>query len=167
MNVPILRVISVKLYIVLSAYVFNSLRDFFTSFNVDPSLLVFASIVCIEPICVSYSCIPVFTGSIVRAETILLPALTAELVMLDKAVTPITCSAENLACTASTAVPIPLISIFFDAESISVNPLAHPVKFNFCLNRSRVDIVVCTLDSNCLLSNCIDTTLSSTVLLII
>ena len=54
-NVPILRVISVKLYIVKSAYLFNSSNAELTSFMVVPSDLVFANIVCTELICVSYS----------------------------------------------------------------------------------------------------------------
>ena len=83
----------------------------------------------------------------VNEEAIRFPALTAELVILAKAVTPITCNAENLVLTASTAFPRIGILVCLDAALISSKPLEAPDKFNFCLSLSRVDIVVETLRS--------------------
>ena len=118
------------------------------------------------PICVSYSLKPVVIGSIVRALAIRFPAFTAEFVILAKVVTPTTCKAENLACTASIPAFIPAKLTPLAALPTSSSPLEAPDRFNFCLSFSRVDILVATPLSNCLLSNRISTTLLSIVVLI-
>ena len=138
----------------------------FTIWTFVPSFWVLAKMVWTAFIWVSYSWKPDFIGSVVIADTIFLPASTAELVMLAKAVTPITCNAENLADTVSIPVPRPDISTFLAAEPTSSRPLEAPDRFNFCLSLSSVDILVWTFFSNWALSNLISTTLSSTVLLI-
>ena len=70
---------------------------------VVPLLAVLDMIVWIALILVSYSEKPAFIGSIVRAETILFPALIAELVIFARAVTAMTSRAENFIRTDSTA----------------------------------------------------------------
>ena len=115
---------------------------------------------------VSYSLRPDFTGSIVNADTILLPAFTAELVIFARAVTPITSRAEKRMRTFSTALPRPFISTFLAALLRLSKPLEESPNFRLRLSLSSVDIVVETLRSNWLLSNRISTTLLSTVLLI-
>ena len=102
----------------------------------------------------------------VKAETILLPAFTAEFVMLEMAVIATTCKDENLACTDDTAVSIPDISKFLAAAFISVKPLVAPVRLSFCLSLSSVDMVVAVFLSKSLLLNRISTIRSSIVLLI-
>ena len=81
-------------------------------------------------------------GSIVRAEAILFPALTAELVIFARAVTPMTCNAENFAWTVSIPVDKPDMSTFLAAELIPSRPFADPDRFNFCLSLSSVLMVV-------------------------
>ena len=87
--------------------------------------------------------------------------------MFARAVTAITSKAENFVFTTS----IPLLngekSMRFAAKSTFSSPLDAPVKFKLCLSLSSVDKLVCTLFSNCLLSNRISTTFSSIVVLTI
>ena len=106
-------------------------------------------------------------GSIVSDAAILLPALNAVLVIFCKAVIPIICNAENLALTVSTPLPKVDISTFLEASLTSVNPLVAPVKLSFSFNLSNVLNVVAAFFSNFLLSNSIDTTRSSIVVLIV
>ena len=162
-----LRVISWKLYIVLSAYKLSLSKASVTSSRVVPWYSVFAKIVCIDPILVSYSLRPDLTGSIVKDLTILFPALMAEFVILARAVTPTTCNAENLAFTLSTALPSSDILTRLVAVPTSSSPFEAPVKLRLLLSFSSVDMEVATLDSNCLLSNRISTTFSSIVVLIL
>ena len=145
---------------------FNSSNTRVTSFIFVPLLAVLDMIVWIEFILSSYSLNPVLIGSMVRALIILFPVLTAELVMLANAVTPITWRAENLALTVSTPLANPPISILFAASPTSLRPLAEVDIFKLCLSLSREDIDVLIFDSNCLLSNRISTTLLSTIVLI-
>ena len=106
-------------------------------------------------------------GSSVNALIMRLPVLTAWLAMFAKAVTPITSNAENRACTVSTALLRPFIlTLLADLEMLS-RALLAPGNFNFSFKRSRVPIVVLTLFSKFRLSNCMETTLSSIVLLIL
>ena len=79
---------------------------------------------------------------------------------------PITSRAENLLLTDSTALAMGDRLQFLAAEFMFSRPLADFSKLRLFLSLSSVDIVVLTLDSKFLLSNCIDTTRSSTVLLI-
>ena len=89
-----------------------------------------------------------------------------ELVTLVIAVIPTIPSVENLRCNDSTPAAIPSSETFFAAVSILLKPLAASSNFNAFLSFSRVVILVLTFFSNFELSNCIDTTRSSTVLLI-
>ena len=83
----------------------------------------------------------------------------AELVILARAVTPMTSKAENLTRTASTAPDKPFMSTFLAALSIFSKPLVAPSKCKARFNLSKVDMLVLTFSSNCLLSNRISTTL--------
>ena len=85
---------------------------------------------------------PSRTGSIVIAEAILLPALTAELVMLANAVTPITSNAENLARIVSMPEATPENSSFLVAAPTSSSPFDMPLKLSLAFNLSNVDILV-------------------------
>ena len=78
-----------------------------------------------------------------------------------------TSNAENFARTVSTAFPMPDISILSAVVLISSKPFAAPSSRKARFNLSRVDKLVETFLSNLLLSNSIDTTRSSTVLLIV
>ena len=66
---------------------------------------------------------------------------------------------------ASTPDAIVSKDIFLEALSIFSRPLEASPSFKLLFSLSRVDILVLTFASNCLLSNRISTTLSSTVLL--
>ena len=81
-------------------------------------------------------------GSIVNADTNLLPAFTAEFAILARAVTPATCKAENLAFTVSTPFPIPDMSQSLAAALTDSKPLAAPSRFKLLLSFSSVDIEV-------------------------
>ena len=94
------------------------------------------------------------------------PAVMAAFVILDNAVIPITCMAENLAFTASTPEARPDIFVFLAALSRFSSPLEAPERLSFAFNLSSVDILCATFDSKFLLSNRISTTLLSIVLLI-
>ena len=125
-----------------------------------------AKIVCTAFICVSYSWKPVFIGSIVSADTIFLPAFTAELVMLLNAVIAIVCNAENFTLTVSAPLDILDKSTFLADEDILEKPSAMLLNFSFSFNLSRVDMVTLVPDSNCWFSNFIWTTLCSISVLI-
>ena len=107
------------------------------------------------------------TGSIVRAFVIFLPAFIAEFVRFEIAVIPATCIAENLAVIVSADFPNGFKSTFLAAFSRSSKPFVASFNLSFCLSLSSVSIDSLVADSNCLLSNRISTTLSSTCLLII
>ena len=151
---------------VKSAYLFSSSNAFVTSSIVVPLLAVLDRIVCTASILVSYSEKPVLMGSNVNAETIRFPALTAWLVMLVRAVMPITWRELNLSLTVSIASPIQPMFTLLAAVSIASKPLAAPSKFKLCFNFSSVLKLVWTFSSKFRLSNCISTTLESTVVLI-
>ena len=107
----------------MSEYSFNSLRAAVTLSNVSPSSAVFASMVLMELIFVSYSEKPVDNGSIVKDLSMFVPRLTILLVMLANAVTPITPKAENLLVTDSTLLSNPLDPL---TASLNDDP-------NFCI----------------------------------
>ena len=127
---------------------------------------VLAMMVLTESILSSYSLNPVLIGSIANDEIIRLPALTAELVIFARAVTPITSNAENLEETVPTDAERVDISTFLADLLMFSNPLAESSNFSFCFSLSIVDILVETFFSKWALSNCIDTIFSSTCLLI-
>ena len=83
----------------------------------------------------------------------------AELVILARAVTPMTSKAENLTRTVSTAPDNPFISTFLAAASTFSKPFVAPSKRKDFFNLSKVDMLVLAFSSNCLLSNRISTTL--------
>ena len=91
-----------------------------------------------ESILSSYSLKPVLIGSIVKAETILFPALTAEFVILVSAVTPITSRAENFIRIDSTAPPRVDKLTFLAAALTFSSPLEAPVRFKLRFNLSSV-----------------------------
>ena len=78
----------------------------------------------------------------VIADAILFPALTAELVILANAVTPITSIAESFACTVSIPEATPENSSFLVAFPTSSSPLETPLKLSLAFNLSNVDILV-------------------------
>ena len=135
-NFPMFCVMSENEYMVLSEYSLSSSRYLLTVSMDSP---VEDIIVLTEFVFNSYSEKPAVIGSIANAFTIFFPASTAELVMLAKAVTPTTCSAENLAATAST-------------------PLAVPSRCNAVLSLSSVLMVSFAFRSKFLFWNCISTT---------
>ena len=91
---------------------------------------------------------------------------TAELAIFARAVTAMTCNDENLVLTVSTLLLNPDMSTRLAAALTSFKPLDAPFKSKLLFNLFIVSILVLTFFSNCWLSNCIDTTRSSTVLLI-
>ena len=91
---------------------------------------------------------PAFIGSIVKAEAILLPALTAELVILPRAVAATTCNAENFAFIVSTPLLTFDTSKFLAAALTLSKPLAAPSSFKLFFSLSRVDMLVETFFSN-------------------
>ena len=135
-NFPMFCIMSEYEYMVLSEYSLSSSRYLLTVSMDSP---VEAIIVRIEFVFSSYSEKPLVIGSIANAFTIFFPASTAEFVMLAKAVMPTTCSAENLAVTAST-------------------PLAAPSRCNAILSLSSVLMVLSAFRSKSSFRNCISTT---------
>ena len=151
---------------VRSAYLFSSFKARLTSLMLAPSFCVFAKIVCVALICVSYSCKPVVIGSIVKAETIFLPAFNAEFVIFVRAVTAMTSSAENFNRTDSTPPASPPISTEPAALLMFSKPFALSSNLRLFFSLSSVDMLVLTFFSKFALSNRISTTLWSIVLLI-
>ena len=78
-----------------------------------------------------------------------------------------TCNAENLAVTLSIPLLNGEILKFLAALPTSSSPFAESLRFKLFLSFSSVLILVLTLLSNCLLSNFIETTRSSIVVLIV
>ena len=85
--------------------------------------------------------------------------------MFAKVVTAITSNAENLACIDSIPLLIPDIFTLLAAVLILFNPVEALLKFKLFFNLSSVLKLVLTPFSNCALSNFIETTRSSTCLL--
>ena len=80
-------------------------------------------------------------GSTVNALTILVPVLTAALVMLASVVTAITCNAENRILTSSTPRARPDMFTPLAAELKFSKPLDAPLKLRLCFNLSIKDIL--------------------------
>ena len=154
-NVPIFLVISVKLYIVLSAYMLSSSNAALTSANVEPLFDVFANMVCIAFICVSYSWKPVLIGSMVNESTIRFPALTALFVIFAMVVAAATCIAENLSWTVSIAFDSGFMLTFLILLLRLSTPLSALPKFKLSLSLPNVRIVSLVFCSKLLLSNSI------------
>ena len=132
-----------------------------TSFKVVPWWAVLVNIVCIEFILVSYSEKPSVIGCIANDFTKLAPALIALLVILAKAVAPITPRALNLAVTASTPLLKPFRFTLPAALLMPSNPLDVLLILSFSFKFLRLDKVVFTPLSKFLLSNSIWTILLS------
>ena len=81
-------------------------------------------------------------GSIVNADTILLPAFTAEFVIFANAVIAITSNAENLALTVSTAFDNPERFILPEAFSTLSSPFVAPSIFKLFLSLAIEDKLV-------------------------
>ncbi|CRH85211.1 Uncharacterised protein [Chlamydia trachomatis] len=152
---------------VLSAYVLRSSRTELTCLRFVPSLAVFESIVCMDPILVSYSLKPSIIGSMVNDFVSARPALTARFVRFINAVVPIMPKVLNLLLTVSSALPtlskpspltaLPSLLIPLAASS-RFDPFT-PVKalFNFW----KVDKDCLALDSKFSFSSFIDIIFSS------
>ena len=140
-------VISAKLYIVLSAYKFNSSNVLVTSESLVPACAVFVNIVCIEPILVSYSWKPVITGSIVKAFAVFLAESIALFVMFTNAVVPITPSVENFCVIVSTPdarLSIPFLFKVFTLLLILSSPSTLDFILSFSLSFCKVPKVLLT-----------------------
>ena len=152
---------------VLSAYVLRSSKTALTCLRFVPSLAVFASIVCMDPILVSYSLKPSMIGATVNDFVSARPALTARLVKFIKAVVPIMPKVLNLLLTVSNAFPtlskprpltaLPILVIPLAASSRFVVPPPLKAFFNFW----KVDKDCLALDSKFSFSSFIDIIFSS------